>query len=85
VRIAVISDIHGNFEALASVLADIDSQGVDQVLVGSDLAESGQQPAEVLDFVINHRLPAVVGNADVLLIEVANGMRREKDLVPGAD
>ncbi len=84
-RIAVISDIHGNLAALNAVLADLESQGVDEVLVGGDLAESGRQPAEVLDLLIDRRWPAVVGNADVLLIEVADGTCAGKDPVLGAE
>ncbi len=72
-RIAVLSDIHGNYAALEAVLADLDGQSVDEVLVGGDLAESGRQPREVLDLLMDRGWPAVVGNADRLLVEVAEG------------
>ena len=48
-RLAIISDIHGNLAALEAVVRDIYEQRVDEVLVGGDLAEGGRQPAEVLD------------------------------------
>lgn len=74
-RLAVVSDIHGNFAALQAVLTDLDRQRVDEVLVGGDLAEGGRQPAEVLDLLMARGWPAVVGNADALLLEVAAGRR----------
>ncbi len=77
-RIAVISDIHGNLAALHAVLADLESQEVDEVLVGGDLAQGGRQPAEVLDLLIDRRWPAVVGNADALFIQVADGTHAGK-------
>ncbi len=91
-RIAVISDIHGNLAALHAVLTDLDSQEVDEVLVGGDLAQGGRQPAEVLDLLIDRQWPAVVGNADVLFIQVAAGTHTGKatgksdlDPVPSAE
>ena len=77
-RIAVISDIHGNFAALHAVLTDLESQEVDEVLVGGDLAQGGRQPAEVLDLLIDRRWPAVVGNADIFFIQVADGTHAGK-------
>ncbi len=84
-RIAVISDIHGNLAALTAVLTDLETQGVDEVLVGGDLAESGRQPVEVLDLLLDRGWPTVVGNADVLLIEVADGTRAGKEPGPGVE
>lgn len=67
-RIAIVSDIHGNFAALQAVVRDLDRQSIDEVLVGGDLAEGGRQPAEVLDFLTARRWPTVLGNADQFLL-----------------
>lgn len=71
--IAVLSDIHGNLAALLAVLRDLDQQRVDEILIGGDLAEGGRQPAEVLDLLMERKWPAVRGNADVLLLDAADG------------
>ena len=47
-RIAFISDIHGNFTALQAVMADITAQKVDRVICLGDVATLGPQPREVL-------------------------------------
>lgn len=65
-RIALLSDIHGNRIALDAVLADIDAQGgVDEYWILGDLAAIGPQPIaalERLDQLPNKRF--VRGNTD---------------------
>ncbi|MEL7485111.1 MAG: metallophosphoesterase family protein, partial [Planctomycetota bacterium] len=41
---AIISDIHGNADALKAVLADIDSKGVDRVICLGDIIGYGPEP-----------------------------------------
>ena len=48
-RLAVVSDIHGNLTALEAVIADLRSVGPDLVVQGGDLAYTGSRPAEVVD------------------------------------
>jgi predicted phosphodiesterase len=48
-RLACISDIHGNIAALDAVLADIDRRGVDEVWALGDLVALGPYPVEVLE------------------------------------
>jgi putative phosphoesterase len=66
-RLAVVSDIHGNLTALEAVIADIERRGVDRVVHGGDLALGGCQPAEVIDRVRELRWLGIVGNTDELL------------------
>jgi len=40
-RLAVVSDIHGNLTALKAVLADLRAIGVDLVVQGGDLVANG--------------------------------------------
>lgn len=63
-RIAVVSDIHGNITALQAVLADIRAMSPDLVLHGGDLADSGSGPCEVVDCIRALGWPGVVGNTD---------------------
>jgi putative phosphoesterase len=67
VRLAIVSDIHGNLTALEAVIADIERRGVDRVVHGGDLALVGCRPAEVIDRVRELGWPGIVGNTDELL------------------
>ena len=64
-RIALLSDIHGNLLAFEAVLADIASRGAfDQIVAAGDLAWAGPWPAEVVDRVREATTAAVQGNTD---------------------
>jgi predicted phosphodiesterase len=66
-RLAIVSDIHGNLTALDAVVADLGERGVDLVLQGGDVALMGCQPAQVIDVVRELEWPGIVGNTDELL------------------
>ncbi len=63
-RIAIISDIHGNLVSLEAVLADIDQQGVDQIICLGDVAALGPQPGDVVAQVRALDCACVMGNHD---------------------
>jgi predicted phosphodiesterase len=66
-RLAVVSDIHGNLTALEAVAADIRRRGVDAVVHGGDVALIGARPAEVIDRLGELGWPGILGNTDELL------------------
>ncbi len=68
-RIGFISDIHGNFTALEAVLADIQSQGVDQLICLGDTASLGPQPREVLNTLREWNAVTIMGNHDQAVLE----------------
>ncbi len=47
--IAILSNIHANLPALEAVLADIESQGIREILCLGDVVGYGAQPAECID------------------------------------
>lgn len=63
-RIAIVSDIHGNRTAFDAVLADLRVTAPDLILHGGDLADSGSDPAGVIDQIRGLGWPGVLGNAD---------------------
>ncbi len=67
-RIAVISDMHGNDLAFEAVEADIQTQGVDQTVCLGDAVQGGPQPADVVQRLRRLNCPVVMGNADAWLI-----------------
>jgi predicted phosphodiesterase len=69
-RIALISDIHGNDVAFEAAVADIERVGVDSVVCLGDVVQGGAQPAETLRRLQTLGYETVLGNADDFLLEV---------------
>jgi putative phosphoesterase len=63
-RIALISDIHGNLIALQTVLTDIEKEHVDQIVCLGDVTANGPQPREVIQRIRDLQCPVVCGNTD---------------------
>ena len=66
-RIAIVSDIHGNLTALDAVIADLRGFAPDMVLHGGDLAHGGARPAEVVDRIRELGSQGICGNTDEML------------------
>ena len=62
VKIAVLSDIHGNIAALDAVLADAAARGVDQIVNLGDICSGGLFPQETADRLMPLNLPTIRGN-----------------------
>ena len=75
-RIAALYDIHGNLPALEAVLAEVEAERPDLVLVGGDLV-AGPFPAECLDALraLERRVAFVRGNADREVVAGGEGER----------
>lgn len=67
-RVAILSDIHGNRTAFDAVLADIHQASPDLVLHGGDLADAGSSPVEIIDRIRDLGWLGVLGNTDEMLI-----------------
>ena len=63
-RLAVISDIHGNLPAVEAVLADIAARDVDAVCHLGDLVGYGPWPNEVVERIRDEGIAGVAGNYD---------------------
>lgn len=82
VRVAVVSDIHGNAPALRAVLDEIERDDPDLVVCCGDVA-AGPLPRETVELLrgIGDRLIAIRGNADREVVAVFDGHERT-DLPP---
>jgi predicted phosphodiesterase len=67
-RIALISDIHGNCVALDAAIADVREQSVDQIVCLGDAIQGGAQPAETVARLRALACPIIMGNADAWLL-----------------
>jgi putative phosphoesterase len=70
-KIAVLGDVHGNFDALEAVLKDMRNAQTDALIVLGDILFYGDEPQRCVD-VISHLNPLawIRGNTDNWLIEI---------------
>lgn len=61
-KIALISDIHGNLTALQNILPEVEQ--ADRVICLGDVAAVGPQPHQTISFLRKVKWPCVLGNAD---------------------
>ena len=64
-RIAVLSDIHGNMEAFRAVLADIDRMGVDRIVSLGDNIGYGAESEPVMALIRERGIPSILGNHEL--------------------
>jgi len=66
VRYAVVSDIHGNFEALTQIIAKAESEGFDKILNLGDMVGYYTTPNECVDLLRDRNAVSIMGNHDVV-------------------
>lgn len=69
--VAILSDIHGNLDALGPTLADIDGQGAARIMSLGDNVGYGAEPEGVLRALAARRIPSVQGNHELGLVDPA--------------
>lgn len=67
-KIAILSDIHGNDLAFEAMLSDLKHDAVDQMVCLGDAIQGGPQPAQVTARLRDLACPVVMGNADDWLL-----------------
>jgi putative phosphoesterase len=63
-RLAILSDIHGNIHALEKVMRDIDERSPDRIVCLGDLVGYGVFPNEVVGLIRERNIPTIMGNYD---------------------
>lgn len=78
-RVAIISDIHGNFTALEAVLQDLEQQpDVDALVIAGDLCLNGPSPRQCLERVQSLHCPVIQGNTDKEIVTQAQEKGEKK-------
>ena len=77
-RLAIVSDVHGNLDALNAVLEDAREQEVDGFVNLGDMVGSGAYPEEVVRVLSDDRFLGVIGNVDRDVLEFARSPPRPK-------
>jgi len=68
-RIALISDIHGNLEALTAVIADIRNRDVDRIACLGDIVGYGTNPNECVEAIMANCYFCIKGNHDAAILD----------------
>ena len=68
-RLAIFSDIHGNWEALQAVLADMDRNRIDSRFCLGDCVGYGPEPERVVREIRNREIPLILGNHELGLVD----------------
>jgi len=72
-KIAILSDIHGNLDALESVIQDIQKQEIKDIFICGDLAMAGPQPIETIDYINElakqFNMSIIQGNTDEMIVK----------------
>lgn len=80
-KIAAISDIHGNMEALESVMEDIKKNGCEKVFVLGDYAMAGPEPSAAVDWFIEKiedpNFYMIQGNTDLMIADYTEKIYNE--------
>jgi len=74
-RLAIISDIHGNYEALKAVVNDIRSSTADKIVCLGDVATLGPQPNEVIQLLRSMDCSSITGNHESALFDMKHALR----------
>jgi predicted phosphodiesterase len=77
VRLALISDQHGNDVAFGAAVEDIERIGVDDIVCLGDVAQGGDEPAQTLNRLAALGCDTVLGNADGFLLEIPTDSNEE--------
>ena len=68
-RIGIVSDIHGNLEALEALLLELKSNAVDYMIHLGDLVGYNANPRECLHIIQKEQVICVLGNHDLAVFE----------------
>lgn len=66
-RIAILADIHANYQALQAVLKDIEKQSIDDIISLGDNIGYGPQPEEVVRTLMAKNIFSITGNHELAL------------------
>ena len=74
-KVAILSDIHANYEALMAVVEDIEKNNCEKVLCLGDLAMAGPEPKKALDYIQKQNNWTIIqGNTDKLITDFSEDL-----------
>ena len=79
-RVALLSDMHGNAVAFRAALADLEDRQPDLIVALGDVAQGGPQPRECVKLLQELGCPCVFGNSDEFLLTLDLGAEEAEDV-----
>ncbi len=79
-RVALLSDMHGNAVAFRAALADLEEHSPDLIVALGDVAQGGPQPRECIELLRDLGCPCVFGNSDEFLLTLDLGAEQAEDV-----
>jgi predicted phosphodiesterase len=70
-KIAIISDIHGNLQALEAIIKDIRSKNIKEVICLGDTIAIGPNPKECIEMIFKENMKIILGNHEEYFIKGA--------------
>ena len=64
-RLAIFSDVHGNYQATKAIIEDIKKSSFDEVICLGDIIGIGPKPKETLELLLNSNITILAGNHDL--------------------
>jgi putative phosphoesterase len=77
-KLAIISDVHGNLDALRAVMDDAKSKGAGAFINLGDMVGTGAYPEEVVKLLSGDNVLSVVGNFDIKVLEFSRAAHRPR-------
>ena len=82
-KIAVFSDLHGNYQATKAILDDIKNNNYDEIICLGDIIGIGPKSKETLELVLNSNIDIVLGNHDLYYtkgLEIDDDITEENEI-----
>jgi predicted phosphodiesterase len=79
-RVALLSDMHGNAVAFRAAVADLEDRQPDLIVALGDVAQGGPQPHECVELLQELGCPCVFGNSDEFLLTLDLGAEEAEDV-----
>ncbi|MGB9774160.1 MAG: metallophosphoesterase family protein [Bacteroidota bacterium] len=70
-RIAIISDVHANLEALTQAISIINRSNIDRIVCLGDIVGYGANPNECIEIIQRHCPETVLGNHDAAALDLS--------------
>ncbi len=82
-RLALLSDIHGNLVSFNAVLKEIGSLSIERILYLGDAVAFGPQPREVVNALKTLQADFIMGNTDAMILNppIASEFRNKKEQI----
>ena len=77
-KLAFISDIHSNFDALKAVMIDIKKNKVEKIFCLGDIINYYYEPHKCIDLLIRNNVKCIKGNHENIFFETLKSKKKAK-------